>query len=225
MAEPNYFDQFVPATSSRGGTFVPAPGAAEEAARKARDEQRAVEDAARKARQEGRDVVASERGLIGDYRKEFLGDAQVKDFKNVANATRQIVTLAQGDNTAMGDIGLIFSYMKALDPGSVVREGEQASAQNAAGVPEQIRNAYNRLASVLRFASILERSPGVVRLLRTSSSWRTNGLSCCGRFSARKSLSRPSIAAVDFVAGTFPPGNDPRPANCWITFCFMWKFM
>lgn len=147
MAEPNYFAQFVPSAPSGGGTFVAGPGAAEEAARKARDEQRAAEDAARKARQEGRDIVASERGLIGDYRKEFLGDPQVKDFKNIANATRQIVTLAQGEGTAMGDIGLIFSYMKALDPGSVVREGEQASAQNAAGVPEQIRNAYNRLAS------------------------------------------------------------------------------
>lgn len=147
MAEPNPFAKYAPSAPSGGGTFVAGPGAGEEAARKARDEQRAAEDAARKARQEGRDVVASERGLIGDYRKEFLGDPEVKDFKKVANATRQIVTLAQGDNTAMGDIGLIFSYMKALDPGSVVREGEQASAQNAAGVPEQIRNAYNRLAS------------------------------------------------------------------------------
>lgn len=152
MAEFNPFAEFAPSMPSGGGTFVAGPGAGEEAARRARDEQRAAEDAARKARQEGRDVVASERGLIGDYRKEFLGDAQVKDFKNVANATRQIVTLSQGDGTAMGDIGLIFSYMKALDPGSVVREGEQASAQNAAGVPEQIRNAYNRLASGQRLS-------------------------------------------------------------------------
>jgi hypothetical protein len=30
-----------------------------------------------------------------------------------------------------------------LDPGSVVREGEFANAQNAAGVPERIANAYN----------------------------------------------------------------------------------
>ena len=147
MAEPNPYAKYAPSAPSGGGTFVAGPGAAEEAARKLRDEQRAAEDAAREARKEGRDIATSERGLIGDYRKEFLGDAQVKDFKNVANATRQIVTLAQGDSTAMGDIGLIFSYMKALDPGSVVREGEQASAQNAAGVPEQIRNAYNRLAS------------------------------------------------------------------------------
>lgn len=152
MAAPNPYAKYAPSAPSGGGTFVAGPGAAEEAARKLRDEQRAAEDAAREARREGRDIATSERGLIGDYRKEFLGDAQVKDFKNVANATRQIVTLAQGDSTAMGDIGLIFSYMKALDPNSVVREGEQASAQNAAGVPEQIRNAYNRLASGQRLS-------------------------------------------------------------------------
>ena len=32
-----------------------------------------------------------------------------------------------------------------LDPGSTVREGEFANAQNAAGVPDQIRNLYNKL--------------------------------------------------------------------------------
>ena len=35
--------------------------------------------------------------------------------------------------------------MKILDPGSVVREGEFATAQNATGVPEQIRNKYNQI--------------------------------------------------------------------------------
>jgi len=34
--------------------------------------------------------------------------------------------------------------MKILDPASVVRETEFANAQNAAGVPDQIRNMYNR---------------------------------------------------------------------------------
>lgn len=147
MAEPNYFEQFAPAPSSRGGTFIPAPGAAEEEARKKRDEQRAAERAAREARGEGRDIAASSRGVIGDYRKEFLGDPEVKGFKSLANATRQIIGLTQSEGSAMNDLGLIFSYMRALDPLSVVREGEQASAQNAAGVPDQIRNAYNRLVS------------------------------------------------------------------------------
>jgi len=34
--------------------------------------------------------------------------------------------------------------MKILDPGSVVREGEFATAQNSAGIPERIRAKYNR---------------------------------------------------------------------------------
>ena len=33
--------------------------------------------------------------------------------------------------------------MKFLDPNSVVREGEFATAKNAGGVPENIRNIYN----------------------------------------------------------------------------------
>lgn len=37
--------------------------------------------------------------------------------------------------------------MKMLDPGSVVREQEFANAQNAAGVPDQVRNAYNKAIS------------------------------------------------------------------------------
>lgn len=152
MVDTNPFAKYAPSAPSSGGTFVEAPGAREAAQRQAAEEQRQRDAAARAARQEGRDIQASTRGLIGDYRKEFLTNPDVKDFRNVANATRQIITLSQGEGTAMGDLGLIFSYMKALDPGSVVREGEQASAQNAAGVPEQIRNAYNRLVSGQRLS-------------------------------------------------------------------------
>lgn len=47
--------------------------------------------------------------------------------------------------SAAGDVSLVFSFMKALDPGSVVREGEQATARNAGGVSDRIRNVYNGL--------------------------------------------------------------------------------
>lgn len=150
--EPNPFAKYASPAPAGGGIFVAAPGAAEEARRQAAEEQRKREAEERDKRREKRDIEASSRGVIGDYRKEFLGDPLVKDFKNVSAATKQIVTLSQGKGSAMGDIGLIFSYMKALDPGSVVREGEQATAQNAAGVPDQIRNAYNRLVSGQRLS-------------------------------------------------------------------------
>ena len=41
-------------------------------------------------------------------------------------------------------MSLIFSYMKLLDPGSSVREGEYANAQNTGGVPAAIVNMYNK---------------------------------------------------------------------------------
>ncbi|MCP4164130.1 MAG: hypothetical protein GY760_29065 [Deltaproteobacteria bacterium] len=45
----------------------------------------------------------------------------------------------------VGDLALIFNFMKMLDPGSVVQRGEFASAQNTAGVPERISNLYNAI--------------------------------------------------------------------------------
>jgi hypothetical protein len=51
-------------------------------------------------------------------------------------------SLSQG--TAAGDLAGIFAFMKVLDPGSTVREGEFANAQNSAGVPDRVRNLYNQ---------------------------------------------------------------------------------
>ena len=54
---------------------------------------------------------------------------------------------ASNDGTPAGDLALIFNYMKMLDPGSTVREGEFATAQNAEGVSGRIINVYNNLLS------------------------------------------------------------------------------
>ncbi len=72
-------------------------------------------------------------------RKEFEGNA--KTHIEVRRGYDRI--LASKDDAA-GDISMIFGYMRMLDPNSVVREGEFATAQNAAGIPDQVRNIYNR---------------------------------------------------------------------------------
>jgi hypothetical protein len=46
--------------------------------------------------------------------------------------------------SAAGDVALVFNFMKLLDPGSTVREGEFATAEAAAGIPERVRNLYNK---------------------------------------------------------------------------------
>jgi hypothetical protein len=77
-------------------------------------------------------------------RKEFNQLPDVKDFNNVATSFNVINRLSSQTPSAAGDLSLIFAYMKMLDPGSVVREGEFANAQNTAGIPDQVRNAYNK---------------------------------------------------------------------------------
>lgn len=77
-------------------------------------------------------------------RKEYAGLA--KPYFEVRDAFSR-VEQAASQPSAAGDLALIFNYMKMLDPGSVVREGEFATAQNAAGVPDRVRNLWNRLLS------------------------------------------------------------------------------
>jgi hypothetical protein len=72
--------------------------------------------------------------------------ADTKDFTQIANAWDRISASAEAPSAA-GDLALIFNYMKMLDPGSTVREGEFANAQNATGVPGQIRNLFNRVST------------------------------------------------------------------------------
>ena len=75
-------------------------------------------------------------------RKEFQG--VTKDFREVRNAYDRVLRSAE-DPSAAGDLALIFNYMKILDPGSVVREGEFATAANSGSIPSRIRAKYNKL--------------------------------------------------------------------------------
>ena len=74
------------------------------------------------------------------FRKEY--NDQTQPYQTVKSAYGRVLS---SDDSAVGDLSLIFGYMKMLDPGSEVREGEFATAQNAAGVPERIMNIYNKL--------------------------------------------------------------------------------
>jgi hypothetical protein len=69
-----------------------------------------------------------------------------KTFRDVRDSFARIQESAESPSAA-GDLALIFNYMKMLDPGSTVREGEFANAQNSGGVPDVIRAHYNKLMS------------------------------------------------------------------------------
>lgn len=67
----------------------------------------------------------------------------VADFALAAKNNPNAEQIAQSTE-AFGDMALIFNFMKMLDPGSTVREGEFASAQNTGGVDDKIINLYNQ---------------------------------------------------------------------------------
>jgi len=76
--------------------------------------------------------------------KQFQTESQ--NFVQVRDAFGRIAAAAQ-QPSAFGDLALLTGYMKMIDPSTGVREGEFANAQNAAGIPDRIRNLYNRAVS------------------------------------------------------------------------------
>jgi hypothetical protein len=81
--------------------------------------------------------------IAKDYRNIYRQSSIVKDFETSQTQLNKLID-ARSQKTAAGDLGMIFTYMKVLDPGSTVREGEQATAENAKGIPDYIKNAYNK---------------------------------------------------------------------------------
>lgn len=99
-----------------------------------------AEEKARKKAED--DALKLETGL----RKEFMGQKPVEEYFKASLAFDKVRNAAK-DPSPAGDLALIFGYMKVLDPGSVVKEGEFANAQNAANVPDRIRNVWNKALS------------------------------------------------------------------------------
>ncbi len=83
------------------------------------------------------DLAKGEMGMRKEVEDRIKQDRSILNmYGNIEGATK--------DGTAAGDLSAIFAFMKMLDPGSVVREAEFANAQNAAGIPDRVRNLYNQ---------------------------------------------------------------------------------
>lgn len=81
---------------------------------------------------------AAEGKLRDDYRKES------QDFVTVRDSYQRMESAVASKNGA-GDLSLVYGYMKMLDPGSTVREGEYAQAAQVGGPAQQWANTYNRV--------------------------------------------------------------------------------
>lgn len=155
-------------------------------------------------------------------RENKLADDYTRDMKDFYVMDDQISRVREFSKNPTGasDMGLIYSYMKMLDPGSTVREGEYATAQNSGSIPERVRAAYNkalkgeRLDPKVRtdFVGAAERAYNAVQV-------RRNGLTMKYQDRAKRMGVDPSVFEVLKPGGT--PGGGacngvPTPdGKCW----------
>lgn len=67
-----------------------------------------------------------------------------KVYRDIEDAFGRVKAATEGSPSGAGDMALIFNYMKMLDPGSTVREGEFATAAQTGGIPAYLVNSYNK---------------------------------------------------------------------------------
>lgn len=76
--------------------------------------------------------------------KELRGELvkSVESYENVKGAYDNIKDFSK-QRTGASDMGMVYSYIKLLDPTSTVGPGEKTTAENSGGIPENIRGQIN----------------------------------------------------------------------------------
>lgn len=72
---------------------------------------------------------------VKDLRKEINSDKRIAKYRQASAELDSLKTLAKTDSGA-SDMAIVFAFMKAMDPESVVRESEYSAAA-ATGTPDQ----------------------------------------------------------------------------------------
>jgi len=97
-------------------------------------------------------------------RKEISADLNVIQYKKSKIEFRKILTSAKA-GTAQGDLALIFSYMRMLDPASTVRESEFEQAEKARGLGEKFFNMFIKVKDGQKMGQ--EQREGFVKVARS----------------------------------------------------------
>jgi hypothetical protein len=151
---------------------------------------------------------------VAGVRKEFTKLSG--DFLKLRDSIKKVRSGGE-DVSAAGDLALIFNFMKILDPGSVVRESEFATAANTAGVPERTRALYNRVLRGERLSEV-QRKDFVDTANNLFEGQKQSQIDLEDSFKnlAKSQRMNPDDVVLDFVGdfrgGTTPPktttGND-----------------
>ena len=106
----------------------------------------------------------------GDFNKEIFDseskmrtkfEKQTEDYVKIRNSYAGLLLINE-DPSPASDLATIFSFMKMLDPGSVVREGEFANAQNSGSAEQKLWANYNQLLKGYRLGEVIRNEKGEV---------------------------------------------------------------
>lgn len=84
--------------------------------------------------------------LASSLRKEYQNNAVTKITRDVKSQWEKVKTVMDNPSAA-GDMAAIFMFMKTLDPGSTVREGEYKSAAEATSAMGRMQTYANNVQS------------------------------------------------------------------------------
>ncbi|MBT8145454.1 MAG: hypothetical protein KJN90_01295 [Gammaproteobacteria bacterium] len=92
--------------------------------------------------------MAGPQGATGEGKDKLLKQHRDRVFTvskpmQIIDSAYEKIQRVSTEETATGDMSMIFGIMKLNDPNSTVREGEYATASNAGGVSDRLRNIYN----------------------------------------------------------------------------------
>jgi hypothetical protein len=76
------------------------------------------------------DVAKNSREAQSELRKEWVALQETKDFQSISRSLDTLISASEKPS-GPADLAMIFSFMKMLDPGSVVRESEYRTAADA----------------------------------------------------------------------------------------------
>jgi hypothetical protein len=157
------------------------------------------------------------KNVTTDLRKEFQGNQVYKDAQQIASSHEKVRTASP---TPAGDIALVYGFMKILDPGSAVREGEYATAANAGGAFAKLGNVYNSLLKGDKLPqSVRDALKAEATTTYQAQMKRYESLAEPYRGLARKSGANPEDVVLPFVqpdeapAAPSAPAADPATSN------------
>jgi len=93
-------------------------------------------------RGEPKESIASK--LETNLSSKYISAKPVVDFNKSTDSVKKLLVGLE-KNDGVGDLASIFTFMKTLDPDSVVRESEFATAENSSGAFRKYWNIWNKL--------------------------------------------------------------------------------